>query len=542
MATQDTLINNLIFNKVSSSKYKELKKDGLLKDDEFYITPDVIDSEPISGSENTISSGAVFTALETKSDKETTYTKEEVDALIENIDIPELDISGKADKADTYTKSEVDNLISNVSIDESNLLHKTGDEEISDTKTFNGAIKVVGGNFEQDIANNVIQYVDENGNPLVNTIVSGISMQVDADGDGNPETMTACIMYQGLSNYETTQEIVSNNQPGTQDTSSTGMAIFEGEGSAFILGASAKDSETSKLFGLDETSGSKIANYSSGLMRVSVNSKTLDGSIDSNAHLYINTQESEIDMSITNNNNSKTTGIKLKDGVMTFTADTIEGIDVPTKVSELENDSGFITEIPSEYITEDELEAKGYLTEHQDISGKADTSYVNEQLNTKADKATTYTKEEVDAKVSSVYRYKGSVASFSKLPTTNLVIGDVYNITDTGANYAYTGSDWDKLSETIDLTPYATKQEVSDELALKANQSTTYTKSEVDILLDNVKLILDSNIVAVTNANGEVVSSSIKTSELAQLAGITSNIQEQLNHKSTVFMRTWKSE
>ena len=73
MATQDTLINNLIFNKISSSKYKELKKDGLLKDDEFYITPDVIDSEPISGSENTISSGAVFTALESKSDKETSF-------------------------------------------------------------------------------------------------------------------------------------------------------------------------------------------------------------------------------------------------------------------------------------------------------------------------------------------------------------------------------------------------------------------------------------------------------------------------------------
>ena len=29
-------------------------------------------------------------------------------------------------------------------------------------------------------------------------------------------------------------------------------------------------------------------------------------------------------------------------------------------------------EIPAEYVTETELNAKGYLTEHQDISGKAD--------------------------------------------------------------------------------------------------------------------------------------------------------------------------
>ena len=46
----------------------------------------------------------------------------------------------------------------------------------------------------------------------------------------------------------------------------------------------------------------------------------------------------------------------------------LEGIKVPTKTSELTNNSGFITTIPSEYITETELNAKGYLTSHQDIS------------------------------------------------------------------------------------------------------------------------------------------------------------------------------
>ena len=33
--------------------------------------------------------------------------------------------------------------------------------------------------------------------------------------------------------------------------------------------------------------------------------------------------------------------------------------------------SGFITEIPSEYVTEEELNAKGYLTEHQSLDGYA---------------------------------------------------------------------------------------------------------------------------------------------------------------------------
>ena len=42
--------------------------------------------------------------------------------------------------------------------------------------------------------------------------------------------------------------------------------------------------------------------------------------------------------------------------------------DIPRRVTELQNDAGYISEIPSEYVTETELHDKGYLTEHQDIS------------------------------------------------------------------------------------------------------------------------------------------------------------------------------
>lgn len=55
---------------------------------------------------------------------------------------------------------------------------------------------------------------------------------------------------------------------------------------------------------------------------------------------------------------------------------------IPSKVSQLTNDSGFISSIPSEYVTDAELNSKGYLTEHQDISGKADVSYVDNKIST----------------------------------------------------------------------------------------------------------------------------------------------------------------
>lgn len=51
--------------------------------------------------------------------------------------------------------------------------------------------------------------------------------------------------------------------------------------------------------------------------------------------------------------------------------------DVPTKTSELTNDSGFLSSIPDEYITETELTAKGYATTSamtSALANKADTS------------------------------------------------------------------------------------------------------------------------------------------------------------------------
>lgn len=58
----------------------------------------------------------------------------------------------------------------------------------------------------------------------------------------------------------------------------------------------------------------------------------------------------------------------------------------------------------------------------------------------------------VNNKVSSVLRYKGTVANYEALPTIDLVIGDTWNLLDTGMNYAYTGiigALWDALGGTV---------------------------------------------------------------------------------------------
>lgn len=53
--------------------------------------------------------------------------------------------------------------------------------------------------------------------------------------------------------------------------------------------------------------------------------------------------------------------------------------------------------------------------------------------------------------ITAMYRYKGSVASTDKLPTSGQTIGDVYDVGN-GMNYAWNGSKWDALGEIFTIT------------------------------------------------------------------------------------------
>jgi hypothetical protein len=53
--------------------------------------------------------------------------------------------------------------------------------------------------------------------------------------------------------------------------------------------------------------------------------------------------------------------------------------------------------------------------------------------------------------ITAMYRYKGSVASTDKLPTSGQTIGDVYDVGN-GMNYAWNGSAWDALGEIFTIT------------------------------------------------------------------------------------------
>ena len=60
----------------------------------------------------------------------------------------------------------------------------------------------------------------------------------------------------------------------------------------------------------------------------------------------------------------------------------------------------------------------------------------------------------VQTAVSAVYKYKGSVANQGALPSSDPkpATGDVYNVEDTGMNYAWNGTSWDALGTVTTLT------------------------------------------------------------------------------------------
>ena len=66
-------------------------------------------------------------------------------------------------------------------------------------------------------------------------------------------------------------------------------------------------------------------------------------------------------------------------------------------------------------------------------------------LSAKLDSSTAESTYAKKTDLSSLYKYRGSVASYSALPSTGQTVGDVYNVEADGMNYAWDGTTWDAL-------------------------------------------------------------------------------------------------
>ncbi|WP_300412417.1 hypothetical protein [uncultured Oscillibacter sp.] len=53
--------------------------------------------------------------------------------------------------------------------------------------------------------------------------------------------------------------------------------------------------------------------------------------------------------------------------------------------------------------------------------------------------------------LTNVYTYKGSKVNYAALPESGNTVGDVWNVEDTGMNYAWTGEGWDALGAAFEI-------------------------------------------------------------------------------------------
>ena len=161
---------------------------------------------------------------------------------------------------------------------------------------------------------------------------------------------------------------------------------------------------------------------------------------------------------------------------------------IPTKVSQLQNDSNFLTSVPAEYVTETELSEKGFLTEASlsetyatkvELAEKADKT----ALDGKADKSTTlngygitdaYTKTEADGKYAT--KAQGTKADTAVQPATL----EAYVTTETANSTYATKVELGNKADTSALDAYLTTANATSTYLSKTTATSTYaTKVEL---------------------------------------------------------------
>lgn len=153
--------------------------------------------------------------------------------------------------------------------------------------------------------------------------------------------------------------------------------------------------------------------------------------------------------------------------------------DIPTKTSQLENDSGF-------------------LTQHQDLTNYAKkedipdvSNFITKSINDLENyylKSETYTQTEVNQMISSIPKF--AIEVVETLPTAEISNTTIYLLTsgteteNLYTEYIYVNNSWEKLgTQTVDLTNYYTKEEVNSLLS-NIDLSSYYTKTETNTLLN----------------------------------------------------------
>ena len=198
---------------------------------------------------------------------------------------------------------------------------------------------------------------------------------------------------------------------------------------------------------------------------------------------------------------------------------------IPTKVSELENDSNFLTSIPDEYVTETELVDKSYVTTETanstyatkvELGNKADTSALDSYLTTESATSTYLSKTDA----TSTYATKTSLSGYATINSLDSKADKADTLAGYGITDAYTKTESDN------------KYAIKTELANKADISALSNYATIESL-DNKQDILTFDNTPTLNSQNVVTSNGISQAISSKQDSISGNSGEVLFHNGT---------
>ena len=409
---------------------------------------------------------SIKTTLEEKADKESVYTKEEIEELkyIDEEELASKNYMERNEALDKFnTKEEIQLML---------------EQYVPTTRTIN--LKPLNANI-------VLTAEDVNALPSSTSIPTKVS---DLENDSG-------FLSSVPAEYVTETELKAKGYATTSDVNDMLNAKADKDSLATVAtSGSYNDLEDKPVipseYVLPIASSSQLGGIKVGSgLAISVDgtlSSTTSGGTTDYTALSNKPQINSVELS--GNKSLDDLGIQAK-GEYALKSELANKADIsaiPTKVSQLQNDSNFLTSVPAEYVTETELSEKGFITESElnetyatksELADKADKT----ALDGKADKETTlagygitdaYTKTEADGKYAT--KAQGVKADTAVQPATL----EAYVTTETANSTYATKVELGNKADTSALDAYLTTANATSTYLSKTNASSTYaTKVEL---------------------------------------------------------------
>ena len=350
------------------------------------------------------------------------YTKTEVDRLLENVDVTpdDIDLSNYFTKDETYSMSEIDGIVQSLVIEGAAGVHIGTDEPTvagvsvwvdTDGVAYDGTEDLTETFYTKEQIDNTIETHTHRLSEMENdvgfitstdTIPTKLSELYNDAGYvlteevyKKAESYTQTEVNNKLNDYWKKSDTLPADHAHTNKTILD--SFYERDGKLYYNGVqvSGGTSDTSDIdlsaYALQSTVNTQIENVTTSL-NTKIDAKVAQTDYDTKIAEFGNVHNT-LDGKITTEATTRANAVSALNTRVTALENNVSSgsnVDLSDYAlkSEIPDVSGFITEIPAEYVTETELNAKGYLTEHQSLANYYTKTEVDNKMHTKT--AVTY--------------------------------------------------------------------------------------------------------------------------------------------------------